>query len=225
MKTDKTKELENAIWNATHNQGTFGVFECTIGWFGNERVDYITYNTAGEFRCYEIKVSKSDFRSKSKNTFVGHYNYFVLTEELYEIVKDEIPKGVGVYVYNGTFAIQRKKPRKQELTVDKDVLKDSMIRSMCREIQKNQQSESLQHMNWLKRDLSEAKSDAKYYSKRWNEMRDMVLERFGRNWVDEPVKYSLSGRPIKHKCEIKPDCKFVGRDCLNCEDIKVIGAI
>ena len=104
----------------------------TVGWYGKERVDYITYNTKGVWRCYEIKASKSDFHSKAKKTFIGHYNYFVLTSELYEDVKSEIPNHIGVYV--GSRLVKRAK--KQKLSVDEQVLKDSMIRSMYRESEK-----------------------------------------------------------------------------------------
>ena len=51
MKTEETKRLEMAIWNATNKQGVFGCFEVTIGWFGKERVDYMTFDTKGDFRC------------------------------------------------------------------------------------------------------------------------------------------------------------------------------
>ena len=91
MKTKKTLKLEKQIYNATKKMGVFGCFEVTIGFFGKERVDYMTYDTKGIFRCYEIKVSKSDFHSNAKLSFVGHYNYYVLTRKLYEEVKDEIP--------------------------------------------------------------------------------------------------------------------------------------
>ena len=113
-KTEKTAKLERSIWSATSKQGVFGCFEVTIGWFGKERVDYITYDTKGVWRCYEVKVSLSDFRSKAKKTFCGHYNYYVMPSELYEKVKDEIPSHVGVYV-NGHHSAKRAK--KQELSV------------------------------------------------------------------------------------------------------------
>lgn len=104
--------------------GTFGCFEVTIGIGGNERCDFITYDTKGIWRCYEIKVSKSDFYSKAKKTFVGHFNYFVMPKELYEEVKDDIDNHIGVHI--GSYVI--KKPKKQKLSVDEQVLKDSMIR-------------------------------------------------------------------------------------------------
>lgn len=151
MKTEKTIKLEWAIRRATRKTGVFGCYEVTIGFSGNERVDYMTYDTNGIFRCYEIKVTKSDFHSNAAKSFVGHYNYFVLTRELYEEVKAEIPAWVGVYI--GDYCI--KKAKKQDLS-DKEykmrrsiggrsaevtyswteMLKDSMIRSLYRDSDK-----------------------------------------------------------------------------------------
>ena len=118
-KTDKTLELEREIWQATHRQGVFCCYEVTIGWFGDERVDYLTYDTKGIWRCYEIKVSVSDFHSKAKNTFIGHFNYYVIPRELYEKVRDEIPSHVGVYVGGGCV----KKAKRQVPKVDEQTLK------------------------------------------------------------------------------------------------------
>lgn len=55
-KTEETLLIENSIYRETNCQGVFGCFEVTIGWFGKERVDYMTYDTKGIWRCYEIKV-------------------------------------------------------------------------------------------------------------------------------------------------------------------------
>ena len=81
---------------STVEKRTFGCPEVTIGWYGKKRVDFMMTNTRGIVWCYEIKVSKSDFHSKHGYIFEGHYNYYVMTLELYEKVKDEIPDGVGV---------------------------------------------------------------------------------------------------------------------------------
>lgn len=98
MKTKLTKELQDCLFKYTDKQGQFGCFEVTIGWFGKERVDYLLYDTQDFWRCYEIKVSESDFHSKCNNTFVGNYNYYVMTFELYNKVKNEIPEEVGVLI-------------------------------------------------------------------------------------------------------------------------------
>ncbi|MCE2139023.1 hypothetical protein GRC92_18590, partial [Streptococcus thermophilus] len=42
-----------------------------------------------EWRCYELKVTKADFHSKAKLSFIGHYNYFVLPQQLYLEVQSE----------------------------------------------------------------------------------------------------------------------------------------
>ena len=160
-KTEETLQLEKSIFRATKKTGVFGCFEVTIGFFGKERVDYMTYDTKGIFRCYEIKTSVSDFRSKSKNTFCGHYNYYVLTKEVYEKVKDEIPKHVGVFM-NGCFC---KKPIKQKLGVSETILKNSMIRSLCRESDKLFLGSSKKELEKTKRALEKEKQEVKKLKK------------------------------------------------------------
>lgn len=117
-----------------------------MGWFGKERVDYITYDTKGIWRCYEVKVSKSDFYSSAKKTFVGHYNYYVMPKELYEQVKGDIAPHIGV-VAEGSYSI--KKALKQELGAEEKVLKDSLIRSLSREAEKLYKSDDPDYLNRL----------------------------------------------------------------------------
>lgn len=71
------------------------------------RVDFMKFkpinNTVsgiekGDFYCYEVKSSSEDFHSKNGRNFVGDYNYYVMPEEVYEKVKNEIPYRVGVFV-------------------------------------------------------------------------------------------------------------------------------
>lgn len=147
--------------------GVFGCFEVTIGFNGNERVDYMTYDTKGVWRCYEIKVSLADFRSKAKKTFCGHFNYFVMPKELFEKVKDEIPSHVGVYV-NGVCV---KKAKKQKLLVEEKVLKDSLIRSLSRESDKLFQSASPSIVSSLRRQLSSTRKELDDYRKRYRELK------------------------------------------------------
>jgi hypothetical protein len=160
MKTEQTKALELGIWNYTNKQGVFGCFEVTIGWFGNERVDYITYDTNGVWRCYEIKISKSDFHSKNHNTFIGDFNYYIMPYDLYEQVKDEIPIGIGVYTpsENGIRGYpeltSQRKAKRQELKVDEQVMKDSMIRSLCREVNKQMQEGNEFRMGIVQREAN-----------------------------------------------------------------------
>ena len=177
-KTDLTLQLERKIYSATHKVGVFGCFEVTIGWFGKERVDYMTYDTKGIWRCYEIKVSISDFRSKAKKTFCGHYNYFVLTDKLYEKVKGEIPSHIGVYL-GGRLV---KRPKKQELLVEEEVLKDSMIRSLSRETDKLLKSDNSSFIDRMNRRLTHERKEKERYKQEYRDLLAVVNEKYGREW-------------------------------------------
>ena len=140
-KNDTTLALEQQLRRNISKVGVFICGEVTIGFNQKkpERVDILSIDTKGIIRCYEVKSSVSDFRSKAKWTFIGHYNYFCMPEDIYEKVKTEIPSHVGVYVY-GTCV---KKPKKQE--VPQEMLQTvmmSMIRSLSRDAEKLHKSEN-----------------------------------------------------------------------------------
>lgn len=74
------------------------------------RVDYMKFkpvnNTVsgiekGDFYCFEVKSSVEDFHSNNGHNFLGDFNYYVMPEEVYEKVRNEIPYKVGVYVPDG----------------------------------------------------------------------------------------------------------------------------
>lgn len=156
----------------------FGCFEVTIGWFGKERVDYLSYDTNGIWRCYEIKVSKSDFHSKAHNTFIGHYNYYVMPKELYEQIKNEIPRNIGVWIGDSCV----KKAKKQELAIDEQILKNSLIRSLYREAEKVIKSKNPTVVETLKRQASEAQKEAQDYKRKYWELMRIVQEKYGLRW-------------------------------------------
>lgn len=143
MKTDTTREIEGALWKLTNKQGIFGCFEVTIGWFGKERVDYITYSTDNIIRCYEIKVTMADLKSKAKQTFIGDYNYLVCTMELWKAINNNTELGwkyyhEGIYVLseNGELqSVKKAKKLKVDLGTRATVL-ESMVRSLNREVKK-----------------------------------------------------------------------------------------
>jgi hypothetical protein len=169
--TQLTKDLKKAIWFATKKMGVFGCFEVTIGFYGKERVDYMTLDTKGNWRCYEIKISKSDFHSKAKNTFVGHYNYYVMPPELYEEVKDEIPSHIGVFIGNNNYCYCKKNAKKQIVTIDEDILKISMIRSMNRDVEKNIKSSDINILNRYKKKIEEKEKELQRSHKSYFEIR------------------------------------------------------
>lgn len=182
METELTKNLKLGIWNSTHKQGTFGCFEVTIGWFGHERVDYMTYDTNGIWRCYEIKITKSDFRSKNHNTFIGNFNYYIMPPELYEQVNAEIPEGIGVYVQENH--PYRKYPQlksirksvRRELKIDEQVMKNSMIRSLCREFDKQMQSGNETRIEQVMRETRYYESRYKNLEHRYFELQNDLLK-------------------------------------------------
>lgn len=144
MKTELTMQAEKCLWHETNRMGVFGCFEVTIGWLGNERVDYITYSTDNTIRCYEIKVSMADLKSKAKQTFIGDYNYLVITQDLWEKMQQD-EKLMRKYYYQGIYVFSEKytsmtsvkKAKKQQVTLGtRATILESMIRSMNREMHK-----------------------------------------------------------------------------------------
>lgn len=192
-KSELTRKLEKEIYRRTKRTGVFGCFEVTIGFFGDERVDYMTYDTKGIFRCYEIKASKEDFFSKNKTTFVGHYNYYVIPAELYNKVSRDIRDGIGVYTLSdqGMYCIQT--ATKMPLSVGVDVLKDSLIRSLYRECRKRRgktdltdhYEKAIEKYGEIIQELKDAKKkwELKYYS-----LVNELAGRFGANWRDKLVQ-------------------------------------
>ena len=144
-KTEKTVCIEKALYkfSKANGLGVYGCFETSLGKaYGDERVDYMTMNSNDEFRCYEIKISKSDFLSKAKLSFCGDFNYLVIPESLLPEIKDLLQylsllwRGVGVLVYSpGTspeIAIEVKPKRKKLSLSDRVNLMHCMVRSLSR---------------------------------------------------------------------------------------------
>ncbi|MGJ4851888.1 hypothetical protein ACH6CV_16750 [Bacillota bacterium Meth-B3] len=129
-KTEATIDLEQRLLR--YCRGQFGCDEVTIGPAGRERVDYLTLDFKGIWRCYEVKVSKSDFHSKARTTFIGNLNYYVMPGELYETVKGEVPEHIGVLASYGGDLQSVKKAKRQAVKCDEKVLYTSMIRSLYR---------------------------------------------------------------------------------------------
>lgn len=144
MKTGLTMQAEKCPWHYTNKQGVFGCFEVTIGWFGKERVDFMTYSTDNTIRCYEIKVTLADLKSTAKQTFIGDYNYLVVTKELWEIIQNDgslgwkyYKQGILVFQENGLGITSVKKAKKQGVTLGtRSTVLESLVRSLNREVGK-----------------------------------------------------------------------------------------
>ena len=98
------------------------------------------------WKCYEIKISYQDFKSTAAKTFVGNYNYYLIPDTLLDKIKDEVPKEIGIYIYNTEEKEWKwwehriscyKKSRKQELGCTQNEIYYGMIKSLYREVNKN----------------------------------------------------------------------------------------
>lgn len=116
------------------------------------RVDYMKFkpvnNTVsgiekGDFYCYEVKSSVEDFRNKNGHNFLGDFNYYVMPEEVYAAVSNNIPYYVGVFVpdekhYNSDWydlkSIKKAKRRDRTRPVSEMLL--MMFRSATREFKR-----------------------------------------------------------------------------------------
>lgn len=49
--------------------------------------------------CFEIKVTKSDFKSQHGHNFIGNMNYYAVPEEIYKEIEPLVPDGIGILVY------------------------------------------------------------------------------------------------------------------------------
>ncbi|TGD20255.1 hypothetical protein [Levilactobacillus suantsaiihabitans] len=158
MKTKLTLALEATLYAYCREAGAFAVEEVTMP-DDQGIVDTLSYqelpDKSIEWRCYELKVTKSDFHSKAKLSFIGHYNYFVLPLKLYQEVADEIPAKIGVLIYRpfdpallatateapstpGYLTVARP-PRRQDLQVPASELTTRFIASQAREVGKAKQ--------------------------------------------------------------------------------------
>jgi hypothetical protein len=113
------------------------------------RVDFMRFkpvnNTVsgiekGDFYCYEVKSSAEDFHSPNGHNFLGDFNYYIMPEDVFEEIKNEIPYFVGVFVpenenYRGGWfdlkSVKKAKRRDRTRPVSEMLL--MMFRSAARE--------------------------------------------------------------------------------------------
>ena len=138
-----TDELEVYIYFHLAKMGTYLCFEVMMPFdfmpnnrMNNERVDLLTYNTRGEWRFYELKVSVADFRSKAKKTFYGHFNYFVMPKSIYEKVKYEIPEGIGCYIVDDKhhYVESMIRAERKKLVGNEEALRNAFMQSLSRQV-------------------------------------------------------------------------------------------
>lgn len=186
-KRTETIEIEKALSQMCKDKGIYGCEEATIGFanngLGNEIVDFMTMDSKGTTRCYEIKVTLPDLKSKAKMSWYGNFNYLVVSEELHGKVSEwaeYLPEGVGLVVASEmrhSSVLNLKcvtKPKKQVLTDSTNImLKESMVRSLYYKMVKYMDSQSIEKMKelqkngryWEKQFRSEQKERLTYQRK------------------------------------------------------------
>lgn len=111
--TTKLSQLTEQYINSHNDPRIYWAKEVTFdyGTTHQVRVDYMRFKPSnnsvsgiekGDFYCYEVKSCAADFNSKNGHNFIGDFNYYVMTKELYKQVKSEIPYNVGVLVQANT---------------------------------------------------------------------------------------------------------------------------
>lgn len=168
-KRKETIILENALIKRTREKRIYGCEEITIGFHnggkGNEIVDFMTMDSKGIIKCYEIKVTLEDLKSKAKKSWYGNYNYLVVSEELYNKVEDwslYVPKTVGILV--GEQLVNKRNCKMQSLDKDTQImLKESMIRSMFYKMCKYKDAQSVKKQRELQSEIRELKKEKKMW--------------------------------------------------------------
>ncbi|OTN84033.1 hypothetical protein A5819_003583 [Enterococcus sp. 7E2_DIV0204] len=229
-KTSLTKNIEKALYDYCYDLGHIAVDEVTMP--GNEGiVDTLSVEMRGNrskgyekiWRFYEIKVSKQDFYSKNKLTFLGHFNYFVLPVELYEVVIADIPKHIGVLTYSKGNITAKKKPiRQKELIVNEEVLFRNLVTSMNREVFKAKQIEkglSIYNTETLMKEIlkrtAKGKSDflVDFMLETYAEDKNKFLSLLIDSSVSEDYKelvLSVLSQELKY---LKEDVVLIKKDC------------
>ena len=137
-KTQQTLEIEQTLERVCRERRIYGCKEVTIGFpnnhMGREICDFVTMDSYGILRCYEIKVSFSDLQSSAKMSWYGHYNYLVIPESMVEKITDyvhKIPDFVGILVANDGQLSSLRKAKIQNISEYREQnLRESMIRSL-----------------------------------------------------------------------------------------------
>ena len=149
-----TKDIENIAYNYLWKKGKYLVFEVAIpraiqNKYHRERLDLCEYDSDGTFRGYEIKRDLADFRSGCAWSWICNYNYFIMPNDLYNKVKDEIPNGIGVWVVReGSKHMECvKKPKRRELLCSKEDMMIMMIQGLSREYKKYRKLKEKENKN------------------------------------------------------------------------------
>lgn len=181
-KREDTLLLEKALFDLhTKKLRNYSCEEVTIGFhnqgLGNEIVDFMSMDSKGTIKCYEIKVTLQDLKSKAKKSWYGHYNYLVVSKELYEKVNvwiDDIPSHIGILVGNNLES--KRKAKKCQMTLEEElILKESMVRSMFYKMLKYKDAQSIEEQKKLHSKIKALENDKRILYERATKVENIVF--------------------------------------------------
>lgn len=153
-KSHRTYELEEIITLATARPNRIGCAEVGLDDYGI--VDYISMDLSGAqtVRCYELKISKSDFLSDNKKTFIGDFNYYVLPTELYYEVRNLVEDGIGIWLVDKKGHIEcKQQATRMECVMSRKRIMGKILRALNRENLKHTEQ------SWRERQLAKRVDD------------------------------------------------------------------
>ena len=122
MKTPLTIKIEQAlmIFKKPDPNYKFVLVATEVQLAGRERVDVARFEEGRDHRvemtCYEIKISRSDFRSDNGHNFVGNKNYYVMPAKLAYQVEEQIPEDIGIIIYSKGHLFTRRESSTQNIS-------------------------------------------------------------------------------------------------------------
>ena len=192
-KSARTYELEEVITLATARADRIGCPEVSLDDFGI--VDYISVDVGGAHtvRCYELKISKSDFLSDNKKTFIGDFNYYVLPTELYYDVRNLVEDGIGIWLVDSRGRVEcKRQATRMTCQMSRKRIMGKVLRALNRE--------NLKHVEnaWRTRQLSKRVSDARGASL----VPGDIVEYRGEDYELIEIEYVQEGTSLEPICTI-----------------------
>lgn len=164
-KTIETKKLEAALDSLGRKKREYGCEEVTIGFkndgYGDEIVDYMSMDAKGVFRCYELKVTLSDLKTENKKSFYGDYNYLVVSKSLYAknpAWDNYIPPYCGILA-GEELVVKRQAKKKVISETVREMLKDSLLRSVFWKYENYKDAKDLTKYRDLKKQLEDKEQE------------------------------------------------------------------
>jgi hypothetical protein len=194
-KSSKTYELEEIITLACARMNRVGCPEVTLDDWGI--VDFVSMDMDGArtVRCYELKISKSDFLSDAKKTFIGDFNYYVIPTELWQDIKGHVEPGIGVWTIDkhGNPSV-KKKAQKMQCKMDRNRVLGKILRALNRE--------NLKHceQSWRHRQLEKRVPDTRGSALRVGD----VVEYRGDNYEIVEIEYNRNDFSMQPVLAISP---------------------